>query len=900
MRSAFVLFFFLAAAPESQRTVVASTVNDENENDEQQVSEQLLLAKHQQQQWQARVEADPSLASNVASLKSKFARRTGGRKVLRDETIYDAIRSAWDRYEFTPSSVASPPFSDDGRNLQGTATTTTTTATTDQLIGFAISATSPGLPWNAPSPSPDDTQYYCAGAALQDPPPPNLYGVRPFRGQPLTLLDCQDALSTERRQSQILFRYGNDGGEGVLKFNLISDLDIFADPRGWCVSLDRVRKNEELTADYCDITSIEQVWRVLSSDNTWRPEYAWYDINGDGLCVETKTTVPSIGVEMHLRPCTYGDEMARQRQSWVWCYQDTQCDTTLSTPPDFTIEVDCPTTDVDSNSLRCDATFLGNLNTADDGGGGAVPPGVYDRLDECRNDPVDNKRFGSSLVYRVTNNDSDQYLSIDLTSSCRDDGDDADTYVRVYEEQSNGDWDCEYWSSTYCVDGYRAVSTTVDPHQRDFLIIVSADGTDRDQTDFDLELGCDDDEDEYEQIRLRQDPDLCFGVSRASADTPIELFSCDDDTDLLLWTLDNNRLSRLRGFNLCAQIDGAYQDGTGLLLQSCNRNRANQKWRYDRFNDNEISSEGDSRFCLTYDTGRDSPREGHSVEIDSCSGDNRQEWLFARSTSNPSPSPPTASPSDLYCFDDVTRNVEDDSQRLPTDGTYRDLSCIDPDDVFDDTSNILNTYEIVSTEGIEQTIRITSRCNGSTGDGDDDGDDDAGTTLFRIYQIVEDRDGDVEEYRCRRSGRTTCDSGTSDSLSFTLDGSQRYLVVATGVRVDVVECEISDEGCTRSTGIDDDLGRGPDVVSPGRIPEEVDPTNLVEYVWVKAPTRRRRWRRRRRRRRGRKIFCDGSVKAQPDKLCSEKVVRGQFKNELVKDVCMAGCASISKRNAFNL
>lgn len=761
-------------------------------------------------EWRARVSDTPALAKNIQELKESHLARTNGRE-LRDHTIVRAMKRAkakrpprfsleWaKRFEgMNPFEASSDSVKDDAsdpsretefdrmrRNGQRRG------QTIDQIIGIGLAALSPGFPWNPhlaenlDPDNPDDIFFYCAGAELTD-PPGTTEPIRPTRDGFMTLINCLD-IGNDRKRSQITFEYT---AMGELNFTEVSANDPFSDPYGWCVGMRSVGKNQRLRSQYCDLYDMTQVWRILPFDNTWRPDAAWYNINGldGGLCVETTSSnLTEFVTEMQLERCTYDDQEARQRQTWIWCYEETTCDDEDSTPPNFELTIACEDTEIQDK--RCtSATFTQSTSFSD--GAGAVPSGIYEEMNECPNDPVRNMRWGRSQVYRVDKSGQDENLVVDFESTCDDDGDDSDTWMRVFTEESDGEWDCQYIDTTACIDRRTTMRAVVDNNnERNYLVVVSADGSDDDDAEYDIELSCS--VSNYVLIQLRGDDEqfnLCIGVNNAVNGANLILRTCTENDSRLEWELDRDRLLRLRADNdLCAGVSNL-NNNQPVQLFECDSAIDNQLWRYDSRNDFEISLSSASR-CMTTENGSN-PLAGDQITISACDGNFDQAWNYGRL--NPFPSP-TPNSDDEYCdADQLLLNVDSDNENLPT-GSYDRNACLRESDVFDTTDNLRNTWRYYDTQGIPFTLSVTSDCG--SGRGIDDSDS-AGYTLYRLYEV--DDSGSTTEFECIQSEKTECKEESDGKLTKTfqrLDGSKRYLFVATGSIELVTVCDVSDD-CT--------------------------------------------------------------------------------------------------------
>jgi len=468
----------------------------------------------------------------------------------------------------------------------------------------------------------------------------------------MTLINCED-IDNDRTRSQITFEYT---AMGELNFTEVSANDPFSDPYGWCVGMRSVGKNQKLRSQYCDLYDMTQVWRILPFDNTWRPDAAWYNINGldGGLCVEaTSSNLTEFVTEMQLERCTYDDQAARQRQTWIWCYEETTCDKEDSTPPNFELKTKCVDTTIQSKQCAS-AEFT--QSTADSNGAGAVPEGIYRELNECPDDPVRGMRWGRSQVYRVKASGANENLVVDFKSTCDDDGDDGDTYMRVFTEESDREWDCQYIDATVCIDRRRTMRAVVDNNkEQDYLVVVSADGSDGDSADYTIELSCS--ASNFVLIQFRGDNEqfnFCLGVSNAVEGENLTLRSCDEDDNRMLWELDENRLLRLQaGNNLCAGVSKTNNNEVVELFE-CDDAIENQRWRYDTRQDFEFSVSS-TNICMTTEDGSN-PLVGDSVTITSCDGNFDQAWNYGRLNPFPSPTPNT---DDEYCdTEDLLLNVD--------------------------------------------------------------------------------------------------------------------------------------------------------------------------------------------------------------------------------------------------
>lgn len=141
--------------------------------------------------------------------------------------------------------------------------------------------------------------------------------------------------------------------------------------------------------------------------------------------------------------------------------------------------------------------------------------------------------------------------------------------------------------------------------------------------------------------------------------------------------------------------------------------------------------------------------------------------------------------------------IKSDNENLPT-GSYDRNACLRESDVFDTTDNLRNTWRYYDTQGIPFTLSVTSDCE--SGRGIDDSDS-AGYTLYRLYEV--DDSGSTTEFECIHSEKTECKEESDGKLTKTfqrLDGSKRYLFVATGSIELVTVCDVSDDCTTEFDG----------------------------------------------------------------------------------------------------
>ena len=520
----------------------------------------------------------------------------------------------------------------------------------NQLVVLVSFWQNPHLSENLDPDNPDDIFFYCAGAELTD-PPGTTEPIRPTRDGFMTLINCRD-INNERKRSQITFEYT---AMGELNFTEVSSNDPYSDPYGWCVGMRSVGKNQRLRSQYCDLYDMTQVWRILPFDNTWRPDAAWYNINGldGGLCVETTSSnLTEFVTEMQLERCTYDDQEARQRQTWIRCYEETTCDDEDSTPPNFELTIACEETDIQDK--QCTSAQI-EQSTAFSDGAGAVPSNVYEEMNDCPDDPVRNMRWGRSQVYKVRPSGQND-LVVEFDSQCDDDGNDSDTWMRVFTEESDGEWDCQYIDTTDCIDKRNTMRAVVDNNnERDYLVVVSADGSDDDDADYTIDLSCS--VSNYVLLQLRGDDEqfnLCIGVTNAVNGANLILRTCEDNDSRLLWELDDDRLLRLQeDSDLCAGVSNRNNNQVVELFE-CDSEIDNRLWRYDSRGDFEISLSSAS-VCMTTEDGSN-PRTGDAITITSCDGNFDQAWNYGRL--NPFPSP-TPNSDDEYCgADPLLLNVD--------------------------------------------------------------------------------------------------------------------------------------------------------------------------------------------------------------------------------------------------
>jgi len=758
-------------------------------------------------EWRSRVATSPHVTKSVQDLKASFKARSNGRE-LRDVAIVRAMEKARAKrppmfsLEWAKKFEGSNPFvyyydenaTEDNANGRGKYSTfdgmrknrqRRGQENTDKVIGIGISALSPGFPWNPHLQAGEgEPEFYCAGAALTDPPGTDS-PVRPTRNAPMTLIDCEN-LNSERERSQITFEYT---AEGELNFTDVSENDPFTEPWGWCVGLKNVNKNQLLRSQYCDKADITQVWRILPWDNTWRPDAAWWNINGGGICVEASSSnLTQYETQIQLERCTYDDQAARQRQTWVWCYEETTCKDEDSTPPNFSLTIECDI--ANTQRLTCSSsTIIESTATSD--GAGAVQESIYDEINNCPDDPVRNQRWGRSQVYLVSDVPENENLIVDFDSNCDDDGNDANNFMRVYTKQSDGEYDCEFLDNTRCEDDRQTMSAVVDPSDRDYLIVVTADGSDGNDANYNLDVSCS--TSHYVLIQFRGNNDntnFCIGVDNSNSGQDVELKRCDPDDNNMLWELDDDRLLRLRANDGRCMGVANTNNNQVVELVNCNPDRDNQRWRYDSQGDNEFSVVSNNNRCITTEDGAD-PSNGDRITITNCDGNSDQRWNYG--FVNPL-LPSTSSSSDEYCFSDENIiNVESDNENLPR-GSYDNNACLEPSDVFETEDNLRNAYLFYDTQGIEFTLSIVSDCSSGRGI---DSSDSAGYTLYRVYEVDEDDNSNQDEFECRFSAKTECkkESDEDQTVSFNLDGQKRYLFVATGSIELVPICEV-DDSCT--------------------------------------------------------------------------------------------------------
>jgi hypothetical protein len=346
---------------------------------------------------------------------------------------------------------------------------------------------------------------------------------------------------------------------------------------------------------------------------------------------------------MQLERCTYDDQEARQRQTWIWCYEETTCDDDDSTPPNFELTIDCQETEIQDK--RCTSAKI-EQSTAFSDDAGAVPSGIYEEMNDCPDDPVRNMRWGRSQVYKVSPSGQDENLVVEFDSTCDDDGDDSDTWMRVFTAESDGEWDCQYIDTTVCIDRRNTMRAVVDNNkERDYLIVVSADGSDNDDAEYTIDLSCS--VSNYVLIQLRGDDEqfnLCIGVTNAVNGANLILRTCSENDSRLQWELDDDRLLRLGADNdLCAGVSNRNNNQVVELFE-CNSTIDNRLWRYDSRNDFEISLSS-ANVCMTTENGSN-PLSGDKITITACDGNFDQAWNYGRL--NPFPSP-TPNFDDEYC-----------------------------------------------------------------------------------------------------------------------------------------------------------------------------------------------------------------------------------------------------------
>jgi len=264
-------------------------------------------------------------------------------------------------------------------------------------------------------------------------------------------------------------------------------------------------------------------------------------------------------------------------------------------------------------------------------------------------------RWGRSQVYKVRPSGQND-LVVEFDSQCDDDGNDSDTWMRVFTEESDGEWDCQYIDTTDCIDKRNTMRAVVDNNnERDYLIVVSADGSDDDDADYTIDLSCS--VSNYVLLQLRGDDEqfnLCIGVTNAVNGANLILRTCEDNDSRLLWELDDDRLLRLQeDSDLCAGVSNRNNNQVVELFE-CDSEIDNGLWRYDSRGDFEISLSSAS-VCMTTEDGSN-PRTGDAITITSCDGNFDQAWNYGRL--NPFPSP-TPNSDDEYCgADPLLLNVD--------------------------------------------------------------------------------------------------------------------------------------------------------------------------------------------------------------------------------------------------
>lgn len=254
-----------------------------------------------------------------------------------------------------------------------------------------------------------------------------------------------------------------------------------------------------------DIVESTEILRKLT-DRTWRPSF---QLGNKEFCIEpvltNGTTIEEFN-PLRQKVCK-NNGFKRERQIWVYCVAGDVCETDEVDPPTFELSVDC--VEADTESLQCNDGFSNqNLDK-----GEAVDSGIWDNLLPCLNDnnlrdPDRDNKFGKSLVYRMDDDEKDG-SGIDLIFTYGDDDDDvrvcekddANAIVRVYEQLSNNDWNCLFIDQTDCEAESAAgseITARLGPTQnsnRDFLVIVSSDGSDVTDDEnnlerFDLDVDC--------------------------------------------------------------------------------------------------------------------------------------------------------------------------------------------------------------------------------------------------------------------------------------------------------------------------------------------------------------------------------------------------------------------------
>ena len=192
-------------------------------------------------------------------------------------------------------------------------------------------------------------------------------------------------------------------------------------------------------------------------------------------------------------------------------------------------------------------------------------------------------------------------------------------------------------------------------NERDYLVVVTADGSDKDDADFTVDVSCS--ASNFVLIQFRGDNqqfNFCLGVNSANNGENLVLRSCDETDNRMLWELDDDRLLRLRaGNNLCAGVTNRNNNQVVELFE-CDSNNENRRWRYDSRGDFEFSISGTSN-CMTTEDGSN-PQTGDSITLTSCDGNFDQAWNYGRLIPFPSPTP---SSDDEHCdSEDLLLNVD--------------------------------------------------------------------------------------------------------------------------------------------------------------------------------------------------------------------------------------------------
>lgn len=310
----------------------------------------------------------------------------------------------------------------------------------------------------------------------------------------------------------------------------------------------------------------------------------------------------------------------------------------------FELRTACEITEIHQVKQCTSTAFIHSTALLD--GAGVVDYYIYTEMSGCPEDPVRDMRWGRSQVYRVRVSGEDESLVVDFESTCEDYGKESETYMRVFAEEPNGSWHCQYIDTTACIDRRRTMKAVVDNNnERDYLVVVTADGSDLDDAAYTINFSCS--PSNYVLLQFRGDAmqfNFCLGVFNAINGENLVLRSCDETDNRMLWELNDDRLLRLRaGNDLCAGVTNRNNNQVVELFE-CDANNENQRWRYDNKGDFEFSIPGTDNCMTTEDPSI--PQTGDAITLTSCGGNFGQAWNYGRLNSLPSPTPHA---DDEYC-----------------------------------------------------------------------------------------------------------------------------------------------------------------------------------------------------------------------------------------------------------